>query len=454
MNKRKVVIVGASHGGHETAIELLDKYRDVDVTIYEAADFISFMSCGMQLYLENKVTDRDDVRNFKPEDIEKKGGHVFAQHLVTGVNPDKHTITVKDLTTQTSEEVKYDKLVLSSGVTPQTLPVPGNDLGNIYLMRGRDWAMQIKSATEDPAIKNVTIIGAGYIGTEASEVFAKAGKHVTLMDMIDHPLETYLNQKFTHILEPVFKEHMDLKMGAKILGFEGDTKVTKVKTDQGDVPADLVIIAAGVKPATDWLKDSIDLDDRGFIKTDAYLRTNHEDIVAIGDAIKPLSIPANQKMPIALATTARREAQYVANNLFDAKPARPFKGVVGASALSLFDYKFATAGLNEFSAKKLGLDYVESYYEDSMRPSYVPEVDNPKVYVSLTFDPLTHQILGGAVLSKYDITAEGNVLALAISHKLTLEDLAEQDFFFQPGFDRQWSLLNLAAQHALGRARF
>ena len=89
-----------------------------------------------------------------------------------------------------------------------------------------------------------------------------------------------------------------------------------------------------------------------------------------------------------------------------------------------------------------------------MRPSYVPEVNNPKVYVSLTFAPLTHQILGGAVLSKYDITADGNVLALAISHKLTLEDLAEQDFFFQPGFDRQWSLLNLAAQHALGRARF
>lgn len=454
MNKRKVVIVGASHGGHETAIELLDKYRDIDVTIYESGDFISFMSCGMQLYLENKVTDRDEVRNFKPEDIEKRGGHVFAKHLVTGVNPDKHTVTVKDLTTQISEEVKYDKLVLSSGVTPQTLPVPGNDLGNIYLMRGRDWAIQIKAATEDPTIKNVAIIGAGYIGTEASEVFAKAGKHVTLMDMIDHPLETYLNQKFTHILEPVFNEHMDLKMGAKILGFEGDAKVNKVKTDQGEVPADLVIIAAGVKPATDWLKGSIDLDDRGFIKTDSYLRTNHDDIVAIGDAIKPLSIPANQKMPIALATTARREAQYVADNLFDTKPARPFKGVVGASALSLFDYKFATAGLNEFSAKKLGLDYAESYYEDSMRPSYVPEVNNPKVYVSLTFAPLTHQILGGAVLSKYDITADGNVLALAISHKLTLEDLAEQDFFFQPGFDRQWSLLNLAAQHALGRARF
>ena len=454
MDKRKVVIVGASHGGHESAIELLDKYDDVDVTVYEAADFISFMSCGMQLYLEDKVTHRDDVRNFKAEDIEKRGGKVYASHLVTGIDPDKHTVTVKDLETNTSKDVHYDKLILSSGVTPQTLPVPGSDLGKSYFMHGRDWAMQLKDAASNPNIKNVAVIGAGYIGTEASEVFAKDGKHVTLMDMIDHPLETYLNQKFTHILEPIFKKHMDLKMGAKILGFEGDKKVTKVKTDSGDVDADLVVIAAGVKPATDWLKGVIDLDERGFIKTDDYLRTNHEDIMAIGDAIKPLSIPANQKMPIALATTARREAQYIVNNIFDKKPAYPFKGVVGASALGFFDYKFATAGLNEFSAKRLGIDHAESYYEDSMRPAYVPSTNNPEVYVSLTFNPLTHQILGGAVLSKYDITAQGNVLALAISHKMTLEDLAEQDFFFQPGFDRQWSLLNLAAQHALGRARF
>ena len=89
-----------------------------------------------------------------------------------------------------------------------------------------------------------------------------------------------------------------------------------------------------------------------------------------------------------------------------------------------------------------------------MRPAYVPEADNPKVYVSLTFSHYTHQMLDGVGLSKYAITAQGNVLALAISHKMRLEDLAEQDFFFQPGFDRQWRLLNSPTQHALGITRF
>jgi NADH peroxidase len=247
---------------------------------------------------------------------------------------------------------------------------------------------------------------------------------------------------------------MDLKMGVKIEGFNGTDKVESVKTDKGDVPADLVVVSAGVSPNTDWLKGTVDLDQKGWIKTDPYLRTNVKDVYAIGDAILPLSIPAGKPMPIALATTARREALYLVDHLFEAKPDKAFKGVIGASALSVFDYHFATAGLNQFSAKRNDVPFKTSFYEDSMRPAYIPEKDNPKVYVSLTFNPYNHQILGGAVLSKYDITAQGNVLALAISHKMTLEDLAEQDFFFQPGFDRQWSLLNLATQHALGLARF
>ena len=123
--------------------------------------------------------------------------------------------------------------------------------------------------------------------------------------------------------------------------------------------------------------------------------------------------------------------------------------------MSVFEYKFATSGLNSYTAKKAGIEFSSSYYEDTLRPKYVPkENGNPKVRVKLLFDSSTHQILGGAVLSTYDITAQGNVLALAIQQKLTLEDLSKADFFFQPGFDRQWSLLNLAAQHALGEGPF
>ncbi|GKT04589.1 FAD-dependent oxidoreductase [Furfurilactobacillus sp. WILCCON 0119] len=456
MEKTKVVIVGASHGGHESAIELLDKYRDVDVTIYEAGDFVSFMSCGMELFLEDQVTGQDDVRNFRPEEIENKGGHVFNNHEVTAINADDKTVAVKNVVSGETETVAYDKLILSSGVTPTVLPVPGHDLSNIYLMRGYDWASKIKAALSDDAIKNVAVIGAGYIGIEATEVFAKAGKHVTLLDIIDRPLGNYLNEALTDVVtDKLTAEGITLAMGAHIDAFEGTNSVTAVKTSTASYPADLVICAAGVKPNTGWLAGTVNLTDRGFIDVDEYFKTNLPDVYAIGDAVLPLSIPAGKPMPIALATTARREAQYLVNHLFETTPAVPFKGVVGASALSVFDLHFAAAGLNTFTAGRAGITVATSDYEDTLRPTYVPErAGNTTVHVSLTFDPMTHQLLGGAVLSDYDITAQGNVLALAVAQKLTLEDLESADFFFQPGFDRQWSLLNLAAQHALGRARF
>lgn len=347
-------------------------------------------------------------------------------------------------------------MILSSGVTPNSLPVPGTDLDNVYLMRGYNWATKIKAKLTDPDVKKVAVIGAGYIGIEAAEAFCKAGKEVTLLDVIDRPLGTYLDKEMTDILEAHLKEKgINVVTGAKINAFTGEGQVATIQTEKTEIATDLVIQAAGVKANTEWLKGVVDLDERGWIITDEYLQTNVPDVYAVGDATLAYSVPARTKMPIALATVARREARYVVQHLFEKVPNKPFGGVVGSSALSVFDYHFAASGLNSFTASKAGIAIRSSYYEDTLRPKYVPEkFGNTKVSIQLFFDPVTHQILGGAVLSTYDITAQGNVLALAIQQKLTIEDLAEADFFFQPGFDRQWSMLNLAAQQALGEEPF
>lgn len=457
MSKTKVVIVGASHGGHQSILELLKRYDDVDIKLFEAGDFVSFMSCGMELYLENSVTGVNDVRNFSPSDFsDNKNVEILNNHQVTKINSDKKTVTVVNTKDQNSQEYPYDKLILSSGVKPKPIPVPGNDLKNVFLMRGYDWATQIKAKLEDPEVKNITVVGAGYIGIEAAEASVKAGKNVTLLDVIDRPLGTYLDKEMTDILEKHLEDKgVKVLTGVNIKEYTGSDKVTAIKTDKKEIPSDLVIQAAGVQPNTDWLKGTVELDNRGWIKTNEYLQTNLDDVYAIGDATLAYSIPADNHVPIALATVARREARYVVKHLFEKNPALPFSGVVGSSALSVFDYHFTESGLNSFTAKRSNVDIKTSFYQGSLRPAYVPAgKDNPTVYVQLFFNPSSHVLLGGSVLSTYDITAQGNVLALAIQHKLTVEDLADADFFFQPGFDRQWSILNVAAQHALGETDF
>jgi len=451
----KVIIVGASHGGHQSALEILDIYEGADVTIYEKGDFVSFLSCGMQLYLEDKVTQVDDVRNFKPEDIEKRGGKVKSQHEVLTFDADKKEVTIKNLATGELLVDTYDKLILASGVTPAALPVPNADLENIFFMRGRAWALQIKDKLSDDKVKNVVVIGSGYIGVEAAEVFAKAGKNVTIIDMIDNVLGNYLDQEMTDILAPVFKENgVNLELGAQIKGFVGEKQVTGVEHQNGVVDADLVIVAAGVTPNTSWLEGLVDLEERGQIKVDEYLRTSAKDVYAVGDAILPLNVASQKHAPVALATTARREARYVVRNLTKDQPTEKFQGVLGTSALAVFGYNLAMTGLNEFSASRSEVQIKGNFYKDTLRPTFVKNDGNTEVYVKLNFDEKSHKILGGQVLSTYDITAHINTLALAIKTGLTLEDLAEADFFFQPGFDRQWSLLNLAAQSVLGETKF
>ncbi|EOD6223443.1 FAD-dependent oxidoreductase [Enterococcus hirae] len=457
MEKTKVIIVGASHGGHQSILELLSRYgENVDITLFEAGDYVSFMSCGMELYLEDQVTDVNDVRNFRPENFPQPNVHILNNHEVKVIHADQKTVTVTSILDKSTKEYEYDKLILSSGVKPNSLPVPGTDLENVYLMRGYDWATRIKDKLTDPAIKNVAVIGAGYIGIEAAEAFQKAGKEVTLLDVIDRPLGTYLDPEMTDILTEHLKEKgIKVVTGAKITAFTGEQQVAAIQTADEEIATDLVIQAAGVKANTEWLKGVVDLDDRGWIVTDEYLQTNLPDVYAVGDATLAYSIPARSKMPIALATVARREARYVVKHLFEDTPSQPFGGVVGSSALSVFDYHFAASGLNSFTAEKAGVAIRTAYYEDTIRPKYVPEeYGNTKVSIQLFFDPMTHQVLGGAVLSTYDVTAQGNVLALAIQQKLTIEDLAEADFFFQPGFDRQWNMINLAAQQALGEEPF
>lgn len=450
----KIVIIGASHAGHEAALDILDRYDDVEVNIYEADDFVSFMSCGMKLFLEGKTTAQDNVRNFFPQELEEIGAHIHNNSKVVELDPENKEITVQD--PQGTHQVSYDKLILTVGSLAKSVEGPGSDLENVFLMRGHDWASRINAAINDPSIKNVTVIGAGN-GISAAEVMAKAGKNVTLIDKLSRPLQFFMNPMMISLVEDELSEHnVEMIMGTTVTGFKGrDGKVSAVITDnREDIPTDLVIQTIGVRPNTDWLKGVIDLDENGYIETDVNFRTNQEDVYAIGDAIKVFSIPANDLIPNPTAVAARHEARYLAEHILETKPSTCFPGLVGAQVLDVFSLHGFTTGINSNGAGRSGIVVETDYYEDYMRPRYIPEEDNPLISISLTYNLYSHQLLGADVISTYPIDGMGNVFTLAIGKKMTIEELAEQDFFFSPSYDKQWNFINLAAQHALNLRDF
>lgn len=286
--------------------------------------------------------------------MEAKGVHVHINSEVTSIDPEQHSIKVVDVNNGEETESKYDKLVLSLGAVPFELPVPGKDLKNIYAMRGRDWAILLKKAEVDPDINNVSVIGSGYIGIEAVESFAKAGKKVTIIDQNPTILGIYLDSEFTDILTKTLEDHgISIKTSQSVKEFIGNAedKVTSLVTTTGEtIPTDLVIEAAGIRPATEWLKDTVKLDSQGLIMTDEYQETSQPDIFAVGDATKIEFAPTGTKKLIAFAPNARRQGRSAAYNLNEKR--RKTTAVSGSSALHVYNYKFASTGLKDVTAKK------------------------------------------------------------------------------------------------------
>lgn len=268
--------------------------------------------------------------------------------------------------------------------------------------------------------------------------------------ILPRALQLYLDEEFTDTLTQTMREHgIYPAMGQGVKQFTGtDGQVSGVETDAGTYPADLVIISAGIKPATNWLKGVVDLDTRGLIDVDAHQQTSVPDVYAVGDATLVPFAPTDGMARIALATVARRQGRTAAKNILGQPMTMP--AVSGASALSVFDYHFASTGLKEGTADQFGVKTQSIFVTDTVRPQFVPDAaGNAKVAFKLTYDPATKRVLGAQIMSTRDVTANINAISLAVQGKMTLDDLAYADFFFQPGFDRPWNIINVATQAAL-----
>ncbi len=440
----KLVVVGTSHYGYEATQTLLKDYPQAEIHLYERGDTASFLSCGIHSFLKDISPSLDSLHYANEESYKEQGINIHVNSDVIGLDPENKTITVK--TRDGESEQSYDKLFLSPGGLPAEIDVPGTDLENVLYMRGRDWAYEVKEHMSTS--KKAVVIGAGYIGVEAAEAYQRAGIDTTLIDFADHMVHTYLDEDLAKELEAAAKEAgLDFHGGEAVKELVGeDGKVTKVVTDKQEYDCDTVIIAVGVKPDTDWLKGKIEVDDAGFVVLDEYSQTSDENIFAGGDATKIVQKSTGKEANIALATNARKQAVISAKNCEEKKYKVP--AVNGTSSLTLFGLTFSSTGLNHSNVEAYDGEVESKFVHDLARPSFI---DSEDLYMKVYYDADSHVVLGAQFLSEFDSVAEGaNIVSLAISHEVTLEDLALQDFYFQPEHDRPWHYVNVLAQQALG----
>lgn len=442
----KVIVVGCTHAGTAAVINIKEKYPESEIVVYEKNDNISFLSCGIALSISKVVTEPEKLFYNSPKGLEDLGIKANMKHKVLDIDFINKKVKVKNLMDNEILEDTYDKLILTLGSWPIVPRFEGGELENIVLCKNYDHAKTIINKSKDA--KNVVVIGAGYIGVELAEAFKIQGKNTILIDAEDRIMSKYLDSEFTDIAEKTFTEKgVRLELGQKVEKFEGkDGKVSKVITNKSKFEADLVVLCIGFKPNTHLLKDKIDMLPNGAIMIDEYMRTNAKDVFAAGDCCVVKYNPAKDTRYIPLATNAVRMGTLIAKNLVE--PKLKYLGTQGTSGIKIYDLSIASTGLTEEMANKTTKFNVGSVIvKDNYRPEFMPTFE--EVILKLVFDKDNHKILGGQIISKVDLTQFMNTLSVVIQNEMTLEELAVTDFFFQPHFNKPWSLLNIAALEAI-----
>lgn len=442
----KVVVVGCTHAGTAAVKSILENHPNAEITIFERNDNISFLSCGIALYVGGVVKEASGLFYSSPEELTSLGATVKMEHNVEAIDVTKKTVTAQDLVSGEVQIVSYDKLVMTSGSWPIIPNITGIDSDNILLCKNYAQANVIIDRAKEA--KKVVVVGGGYIGIELVEAFVESGKEVTLIDGLDRILNKYLDKPFTDILEKDLVDRgVTLALGENVQEFKADNegRVTKVITPSQAFDADMVIMCVGFTPNTDLLKGKVDMLPNGAIIVDKYMHSSNPDILAAGDSAVVLYNPNQSTNYIPLATNAVRQGMLVGYNLDSETLA--YRGTQGTSGLYLFGWKIGSTGVTLESAKANNLEVQATVLEDNYRPEFMPTTDN--VIMELVYEKGTNRIVGGQLMSKYDITQSANTLSLAVQNRMTVEDLALTDFFFQPHFNRPWNYLNLLAQAAL-----
>ncbi|CAH0346309.1 FAD-dependent oxidoreductase [Bacillus sp. CECT 9360] len=441
----KVAVIGCTHAGTAAVTNIASLYPKAEITVYEKNDTVSFLSCGIALYVGGVVDDAQKLFYSSPEQLENLGAKMNLKHEVLSVDTEKKTLRARNLVTNEEVFDTFDKLVMTTGSWPIIPNLEGRELENVVMCKNYAHANAIIEKAKDA--QNVVVVGAGYIGIELVEAFEMNEKNVTLIDTTERVLNKYLDSEYTEVIEKDLQERgVRLALGQTVTRFEGSNgKVTKVLTTEGEYEADLVIMCIGFRPNTDLLKGQVEMLSNGAIIVDEYMRTTKPDVFAAGDSCAIHYNPTGKHAYIPLATNAVRMGTLVAKNLV--KPSPRYMGTQGTSGIKIYDNNIATTGLTEASAESMGMNVKSVTITDNYRPEFMPDFE--QVTLKVVYEEETDRILGAQIMSKADLTQSINTLSVCIQNKMTIEQLGFVDFFFQPHYNKPWNFLNQAGLQAL-----
>ncbi|MCD7867142.1 MAG: FAD-dependent oxidoreductase [Clostridiales bacterium] len=424
----KIVVIGGVAAGTKTAAKLLRQDRGAEVTVYTKSQDISYAGCGLPYYVGGSIETREELIVNTPE----KYTGLTGVKVRTGMEAVRVDAAARTVGFANGETVSYDKLVIATGAVPFVPKVNGTELPGVFTMRTPDDAISLRAYVEQNACQSAVVVGAGFIGLEIAENLMAKGLKVTVADMASQVMPGLFDEEMAAYLRRQLQERgLRIFTGAALEEITGEEKATGIRTSVGSLKGDLVVLALGVRPSTDFLAGSGIEMDRGTIVVDAYQKTSLEDIYAVGDCARVHNRLTGKGQWSAMGSTANITGRALAKNLTGQVTA--YGGCLGTGVVKLAaDLNAGRTGLTEAQAKEAGYDVVSATCVTDDKAHYYPGASS--FVTKLIADRNTHTLLGiqtvgaGAVDKMVDIAVTG------IAMKARLEDFDTLDYAYAPPF--------------------
>lgn len=464
--KIKVIIVGGVAGGASCAARLRRLNENAEILMVERGPYVSYANCGLPYHVGGVIEKESSLLVADEQTFRGQFAiDVRTRCEVVGISSEKKTVELKNHTTGAVTTEHYDKLVLSPGAAPIRPPLPGIDLPGIYSVRTVPDAREIRKWIERsscntiekdigsgfPALhkaQRAVVVGGGYIGLEMAENLVHRGLDVTVVEMLDQVMAP-LDPECARLVEKHMENHgVHLALNDGVAGFRSARHGSlEVLTKSGKVhPADIVILAIGVRPETELAKMAgIAIGERGGIRVDEHMHTSNPDIFAVGDAVEVKDFVTGQWSLIALAGPANRQGR-IAADVICGRDSR-FRGTQGTSIIGVFGATIASTGVNEKQLTRLGdKDYEKIYLFPNSHASYYPGAKT--IALKVIFRKSDGRLLGAQALGLDGVDKRMNAFAMAIQMKCTIYDLEEAELCYAPPFGSAKDPVNFAGMVA------
>lgn len=416
----RLIVIGGVAAGLSTAARARRLDRNLEITVLEKGDAISYGACGLPYYVEGRVDSLDDLVTYTAEYFRRERKiEVRTRAEVAAIEHARRQVVLAD-----GERLAYDRLVIATG-SRTVCEVAGADQPHVFTLHTPDDAYRLRAFLETRRPKRGLVIGAGYIGFEAAEALRTHGVRVTIAD------------HGTPRLAAAVRKHVE-RMG---VAMHLETEVRSV----ADFESDVVVLAAGQRPEVKLaVQAGVELGRTGAIRVNERMETNLGSVYAAGDCAETTSLITGEPVWLPLGTTANKMGRVAGANAAGGR--ERLAGIVSTSIVRVLGLGVGMTGLSAEQARAAGFDPACERITARDRAAYFR---GRPMTVELVADKRTRRLLGALVMGDNDVAGRVNVVATALAARMKLDEFAQLDLTYAPPYSPVWDPLLIAAQQLL-----